>query len=217
MPDLREMKFHEARRFSLGMVFIDICSSGRYLTEHSPEETLFMLNLFIPEVMHLVEDNDGYFEKNTGDGILAYFGVGETHEEATDRVLGFIADVKFALANCLNPELEHYGLDPISISAGAAYAEDVYISRIGVYNASRRVAISTATNAAFVLEEKADENQFLVDNGISSHASDDGLGRFLEFKGVLNDYLRGSEQSGYRSTRYYDFYGGWDSTIEDNL
>lgn len=134
MPDLRDLLFHEARRFSLGMVFIDISNSGRYLTENGPRETLFMLNVFIPEIMELVRDNNGYFEKNTGDGILAYFGAGETHEEATERILRYLSDVKYSLANHINPILEGCEVEPISISAGASYAEDIYISRIGVHN-----------------------------------------------------------------------------------
>lgn len=218
MPDLKELSFHEARRFNLATVFVDINDSGRYLTRNGAKDTLFMLNLFIPEMMKLVEENSGYFEKNTGDGILAYFGAGDPHEVAVDKILRYLADIKYALANHINPTLEEFEKEPISISAGAAYAEDVYISRIGVYNESRRVAISTAANAAFLLEQEADNNQYLVDEGVYRHAEkEQGLGKYFEWGGILENYERGSEETGYKPAEFYKFQGHWESTSINNL
>lgn len=77
MPDLEDMTIHSAKRFRLGTVFIDINDSRGYMDRNGVEGTLFMLNNLIPELMELVREYNGYFEKNTGDGILAYFGAGK--------------------------------------------------------------------------------------------------------------------------------------------
>lgn len=218
MPDLQELTFHEARRFSLAVVFVDINNSGSYLTDHGARGMLYMLNMFIPEIMELVEENEGYFEKNTGDGILAYFGAGEPNEVAVESILRYLADVRYALSNHINPELKRYGLDPISISAGASYAEDVHISRVGIRGESRRVAISNAANAAFVLEQKAGKNEFLVDDGVYRNANrNQGFGQYLNWAGVLEKFEFGSERTGYKPVEYYNFDGYWESTTIDNI
>jgi class 3 adenylate cyclase len=212
MPHLTDMRFSEAKRFSMGVVFVDIHGSGNYLSENGPRETLFMLNVFIPQVMELVQDFDGYFEKNTGDGILAYFGVGKEDTEAVEDILEYLASVQYVLANYINPELRAYGVNPISVSAGAAYAEDVYISRIGIQNQSRSTAVSTAANASFELEERADGGEYFVNDGVYHNADrDSGWGQFLSLKGILDDFQWGSEREGYRAARYYTFTGSFEN------
>lgn len=210
MPDLDEMRFSEAKRFSLGVVFVDIHDSGRYLTENGPKETLFMLNIFIPQIMQLVHDFDGYFEKNTGDGILAYFGVGQSDRNSVEGLLEYLAAVRYVLSDHINPTFEEYGVEPISISAGAAYAQNVYLCRIGITGQSRRTAISTNANASFELEERASGGEFFVNDGVYNFADrENGWGQFLDLKGVLRNFQWGSENEGYRPARYYAFQGSF--------
>jgi len=71
--------------------------------------------------MELVRDFDGKLEKNTGDGILAYFGAGEDDGDAVETLLEYIATVKWALKYHVNPELEDNDVETISISTGSAY------------------------------------------------------------------------------------------------
>lgn len=210
MPDLEDMNLAETKRFSMGVVFVDLVNSGEYLTRNGPRETMFMLNVFIPQIMDLVRDFNGHFEKNTGDGILAYFGVGESDRPAVENLLEYLACLRYILQEVINPTLHEYGVEQVSVSVGAAYAHDVYLSRIGIRGQNRRTAISTAANVAFELQERADDDEYLVDEGIRTYADrEHGWGQFLEQKGVLRGIRWGSSGDGRHTSRYYSFLGGF--------
>ena len=162
MPDREDMLMASAKKFKLGIVFIDINDFTEYSSNNSAKDTLYMLNLFIPEIMEIVRDYGGYFEKNTGDGILAYFGVGESYDKIAETVLEYFATVKYALANHINPSLEDLGVDPITISGGAALGKNVHISRIGKHSLNRRTAVGTTANIASKLENRAGKHEALL-------------------------------------------------------
>jgi class 3 adenylate cyclase len=221
MPDPGDMTIGSAKDFDLGLVFLDIYDSTGYLSRNDDIDVLFMLNNFIPEVMEIVRDYDGYFEKNTGDGILAYFGAGEDHVDIAHTILEYLATVKYTLANHINPILEEYDVEPIQIKAGAAMG-DVYISRIGVNRMSRRTAVSVVANMAADLEERADKHEYLV----SHHTKVDAEGcdcypnwsQYLNDQGSHGTYrYRPSSDSDWVSAHYYNFSGAWEGTIWDNL
>lgn len=217
MPDREEMKLASAKEFKLGIVFIDINDFTDYTSDNDEEDVLFMLNLFIPEIMELVRDNDGYFEKNTGDGILAYFGVGDNYDTISETILEFFATVKYTLANHINPELSNRDIEPISISGAASIGSSVYISRIGKHSLNRRTAVATTANVASKLEEMAGENEFLVNHGINVHADPENWGEYLKDQGEIGGYRWGSESSGWESQHYYKFTGIWSATDDENL
>ncbi|MBX0305479.1 adenylate/guanylate cyclase domain-containing protein [Halomicroarcula sp. F24A] len=216
MPDLEQMTISETKEFGMGVVFVDIVQSGKYLTDNGPRKTMLMLNVFIPQVMDLVNDFDGHFEKNTGDGVLAYFGVEKTERSAVEDLLEYFACLRYVVDEIVNPELQEYNVPPISISVGAAYAQDVYLSRIGVWGQNRLTAVSTAANVAFELQERAGADEYLVDEGIRTFAdSEDGWGQHLEKEGVLRGFRWGSSEEGRHTSRYYSFIGGFEQSRSD--
>jgi len=205
MPDLEDMTLHEAKQFRLGIVFLDINSFTGYTQSHPPRDVLFMLNVFIPKVMDLVRGLDGAFEKNTGDGVLTYFGAGEDDDVVADSVLAYFFGVQLLLHLAVNPVLENYDVEPISISGGAGLG-DTHISRIGIHGMNRRTAVSVTANVAAKLEDKADTNQYYVDQGIAEYASDDGIGSLLEQAGTLAGYKWGNAVTGWTDpAEYYEF------------
>lgn len=218
MPDREDMRLASAKRFKLGIVFIDINNFSNYSSNNDEYDVLFMLNLFIPEVMEIVRGMDGYFEKNTGDGILAYFGVGDKYETISETVLEYFATVKYALANHVNPTLIDHGIEPITISGAAAIGKEIYVSRIGVHSLNRRTAVATTANSAAELEEMAGTNDYFVNEGIYRYSDrENGWGRFLIDQGEFGTYRWGNEDDGYDQQHYYHFNGIWVGTETDNL
>jgi adenylate cyclase len=65
----------EGRRIQLAVLFLDICgwSSRPSFLPHEQATNLQILNLFFTEMVRVAEDYGGEVEKNTGDGLLAYF------------------------------------------------------------------------------------------------------------------------------------------------
>lgn len=218
MPDPGDMTIGSAKRFRLGVVFVDIAGFTEYTKSNDPEDVLFMLNLFIPEVMELIRDHDGYFEKNTGDGILAYFGAGDDDEDIAEVVLDYIASVKTTLADYIHPILEENDIESISIKVGASLG-NAHISRIGVHSLNRRTAVGSTANMASELEDMASENEYFVNHGIHQAAEENDLGwaEYLSDEGSHGDWNWGSPITGWEDAHYYSFSGVWAGTNSGNL
>lgn len=206
IPDLENLRIHDAKKFRLGIVFIDINDFTNYTSDNPDKDVLFMLNVFVPKVMELVREMDGAFEKNTGDGVLAYFGAEDDDETIAETVLLYYGFVQLLLHVGVNPLLERYEVEPISISAGAALG-DTYISRIGIHSLSRRTAVSTTANVASKLADIAGMNQYYVNQGIYENSNkEEGPGNLLEEVGGLEGYQWGSDSKGWTSpSQYYEF------------
>jgi class 3 adenylate cyclase len=213
MPEPDEMTIGSAKQFRLGIVFVDIAGFSDYAYRNDDEDVLFMLNLLIPEIMELVRENDGDFEKNTGDGILAYFGAGESDEWTSHLVLTYIATIKTVLADFVNPALEAEGVEPVSIKVGAAMG-DVYVSRIGVNRLNRRTVVGETANIASKLEDRADAHEYFVSQEFQETAeeADCMWAEHLRPGGTLEGFERDGED-----VEYYDFRGVLEPTNISNF
>ena len=79
MLALHPMRLGEGKHFDIMTVmFLDICkfSDRPNWTTEEQKAVLKTLNIFMGEMLSIVRDFGGEFEKNTGDGLMAYFGAG---------------------------------------------------------------------------------------------------------------------------------------------
>lgn len=187
-PRIEHMKIHSAKSYRLGIVFVDIHRFSGYLAKNGRKDTATMLNVLIPEILEDVFVMDGYFEKNTGDGILAYFGAGDDDEKAALRVLVFYL-LNWLTMSRVNEALKGRGYDPVLVNVAAAYG-DTWVSRIGRASTKEQqfntlTAISSAANFAARLEEEADNGVYLIGSELKSLAEqNDALNGVFEFVDV---------------------------------
>lgn len=220
-PQLDSQSLHSARKYRLGMCFVDINNFTDYSRRNEDRDALFMLNTFISETMELVRDYEGRLEKNTGDGILAYFGAGDADDEAVETLLEYVATLKWVLANHVNPMLRRKDIETVTMSVGATYS-NVNISRIGARSGkqqmNRLTAVSSGANVASRLESMAGVNEYFMNDGIYNYSDkENGWGQYLQHKGRHEGFRWGSESSGYDPANYYNFSGIWKSTVGSNL
>lgn len=186
IPKKEQFRLNEAKRYDLAMVFIDIDGFTDYLIDHGPHRVLYLLGLFVPEAMKLVKEYDGYFEKNTGDGIFAYFGFDKEPNEAISDMLQYITTVRWVIDNEINPRITDLGFQPVSMSSGATYGT-AHLSRIGVkaykQELNRMTAVSSKANIAYALENIANAREHLVGPTVY-HYADDIDKQYLEFHDI---------------------------------
>src|SRR5574340_357533 len=74
-PDPGRIPFGGGRQFEAAVLFLDICGFSTWPSSTTPEQLniLAVLYPFMSEMLAVVHDFDGFFEKNTGDGLMAYF------------------------------------------------------------------------------------------------------------------------------------------------
>ena len=75
VPEHADLPIGTGRRVKAAVLFIDICSftSRPSNTVEEQEDLLRALSIFFTEMFRVVKDYDGVVEKNTGDGLMAYF------------------------------------------------------------------------------------------------------------------------------------------------
>ena len=151
MPDRDDITIGSGRKFEVAVLFLDICgfSSRPNWTHSEQNEVLQMMNLFMAEMLSVVKDFGGTYEKNTGDGLMAYFG-----EDADSEAESVKAAVEAALVmhyfndEILTPYLKARCRTPLSFRIGIDHGP-VTIARVGIRGEmSSRVAIGTAANIA---------------------------------------------------------------------
>lgn len=151
MPELEQISIGTGRQFRLAVLFLDICGFSGWPNWTSEEQktVLAIMNLFMAEMVNIVRDYGGEFEKNTGDGLMAYFGA----EAATDAekvkpaveaatVMHYINDAQ------ISPFLRQRGLWGVQFRVGIDIGP-VTVARVGIRGqGNSKVAIGTPANIA---------------------------------------------------------------------
>jgi adenylate cyclase len=151
MPDRDQVTIGSGRRFDLAVLFLDICgfSSRPNWTPEEQGQMLAVMNIFMAEMLNIVRDFGGTYEKNTGDGLMAYFG--EQGATPADRVRPAVeAAVVMHYVNdrLMTPWFSDQGLPPIAFRIGIDVGP-VTIARVGLHGEnSSIVAIGTTANVA---------------------------------------------------------------------
>jgi adenylate cyclase len=164
VPDDESLAIGEGRRLALAVVFLDISSFSQRpsTTIEEQDMALRVVNLFFTEMMKIAEDYGGTVEKNTGDGLMAYFeDVGHMDNGAKRAVA---AALTMMAAN-------HYLIRPILKATPTKEIEfrisidrgDVTIARLGAakrFNAN--VAIGSTPNFAAKMLSKAGPGEIVI-------------------------------------------------------
>src|SRR6266481_2272673 len=166
VPDRDDLALGAGRSLNAAIVFTDICkfSSRPSGTAAQQNDLLRVLNLYFSEMTKVAEEYGGTVEKNTGDGLMAYFedNAGEPKELGCKRALASAMTMMYVNENALNPILERSSIEPIKFRIGIDYGP-VTIAQLG---AARRfaglVAIGATENIASKLLNQAEAGDILI-------------------------------------------------------
>ncbi len=151
MPDLDQVTIGTGKRFSLAVLFLDIChfSDRPNWSSEEQKRVLVVMNIFMAEMLNIVRDFGGTYEKNTGDGLMAYFGDGESTDEERVRPAVEAATVMHCINDQLiTPWLQKQNIEPVVFRIGIDVGP-VTIARVGLRGEENsRVAIGTVANIA---------------------------------------------------------------------
>jgi len=119
LPDDEDLVIGTGRRLSATVLFTDISgfSSRRSSTAEEQEMMLRVLNLYFTEMVRIVEDYGGKVEKNTGDGLMAYFEEGtqgSPEQNSTKRAVACTLTMVAANDLLISPILRASDVPPYS-------------------------------------------------------------------------------------------------------
>ena len=165
MPDESGVRIGGAKQTRGVVLFADMVKSTRLAARYAdaPEKMLATLNLVIPTLMDVVRYYRGEFEKNTGDGILAYFGVGTTtDEDAVALALDAAVGMMEAVRDLTNQVLQASELETVQISIGADLG-NFLVARIGLQHyESPIVAVGAVANRAAKIQGSSNPSEMRV-------------------------------------------------------
>lgn len=166
IPDGADLALGKGRRLPMAIMFIDICGFSGHLAETHDEQhsMLAALNLFFTEMIRIAEDYGGTVEKNTGDGLMAYFedNGGDPPEVGCKRAVSCALTMMAAREHLISPILQASGFAPFSFRVSIDYGR-VTIANLGVARGfNSYVAIGTTANFAAKMLRHAGEQEIVI-------------------------------------------------------
>lgn len=170
MPSAEQVAIGGGRRLNLAVLFLDISAYTSWLSASAIEQKriLWIMDIFMAEMMNIIRDHGGIFEKNTGDGLMAYFGTETSSDEESVRpAVEAAVLMHYVNDQLISPWLTTNGLWPVTFRVGIDYG-GVTIARIGIHGTNTFVAIGSPANIANRLLRQI-KNGICIGNEVYKH------------------------------------------------
>jgi adenylate cyclase len=164
VPEDDDLAIGEGRRLQLAVMFLDISRFSVRDSSTAEQQSMMLrvLNLFFTEMMKIAEDYEGTVEKNTGDGLMAYFD-DSGDVAASKRAVTCAMTMMRANDRLISPILQGTaGTAPIEFRISIDYGP-VTIARLGAaqrFNAY--VAIGATANFASKMLAQAKPGEIVL-------------------------------------------------------
>lgn len=214
VPDDDDLAIGEGRRLRMAVMFLDISGFSKRDSEAVEEQDMMLrvLNLFFSEMIKIAEDYGGTVEKNTGDGLMAYFedGGGVPPEKGTKRAVACALTMMAANQYFIRPILLATPIEEIKFRISIDYGS-VTVARLGAarrFNAN--VAIGATANFASKMLRYAGPGEIVLGEAAYFELPDDWRISYAELAIMETGWM-------YRATgRSYPLYrykGRWAKVI----
>jgi class 3 adenylate cyclase/predicted ATPase len=147
----------EPGRRQLTVLFADLVGSTALSERLDPEDMRAVINAYQRSCTAVVARYDGHIAKYMGDGVLAYFGYPQAHEEDPERAVRAGLDlVRAVRALVPRPELE------LEVRVGIATGLVVVGDLIGEGVAKEQAVVGNTPNLAARLQELAHPGEVII-------------------------------------------------------
>lgn len=170
VPGEDDLAIGTGRRLNAAVLFLDVCGFSGRPSETATEQDIILrvFNLFFSEMIRIVGDYGGSVEKNTGDGLMAYFEdqAGTPPEGGSKRAVACALTMMDTNRELINPILQQSGVEALRFRVGIDTGS-VTIAEVG---AAQRfhglVAIGTRANVACKMLDVAKADEIIVGEAV---------------------------------------------------
>jgi class 3 adenylate cyclase/tetratricopeptide (TPR) repeat protein len=148
----------EAERRQLTVMFCDLVESTTLASSLDPEEYRTILNAYHEVCAGTVAECGGFVAKYMGDGVLAYFGYPQAHEDDAVRAVNAGLALTEQVARVPVPA----GLDPLRARVGIATGLVIVGDLIGAGAAQERSVVGETPNLAARLQTLASPGAVVI-------------------------------------------------------
>jgi class 3 adenylate cyclase/predicted ATPase len=147
----------KAERRHLTVLFCDMVGSTFLSTQLDPEDLRNILHEFQGHCSDAIQRYDGHVARYMGDGVLAYFGFPQAHEDDAERAVNAALAMLEAVSAQRMPDMPSLEIR-VGIATGLVVVGDL----IGEGPSREFALVGEAPNLAAWLQQHADPNQILV-------------------------------------------------------
>lgn len=134
----------------LTVLFADLRNFTARSRQCSPQQVVTLLNLFLTNMVEIVEQQGGMVNKFLGDGLMALFGVGEHHRDHGARAVA-AGQAMLTRLQQINLYLEQQGQPPLAMGIGI-HTGPAVVGSIGSPTRLEYTAIGDTVNIAARVE-----------------------------------------------------------------
>jgi class 3 adenylate cyclase len=214
VPGDEDLAIGEGRRLNVAVLFLDISGFSNRPSEtvQEQDQLLRILNLFFSEMIKIAEDYGGTVEKNTGDGLLAYYenGGGTSPEGAVKRAVASALTMFAANYYLIRPILLSTPAPEIVFRVSIDYGP-ITVARLGAarrFNAN--VAIGATANFASKMLALAAPGEIVLGETAKDQLPLFWQVRFAELATLDTGWTFRSDNRPYRLYRYT---GRWSKLV----
>jgi class 3 adenylate cyclase/predicted ATPase len=150
----------ETERRRLTALFCDIVGSTALAIQLDPEELSGVIRRFQATCTILITHNGGYVARFMGDGVLAYFGYPQAHEDDAENAVRAGLDLVAKVGQLLLPSNE-----PLQVRVGIATGVVIVRPTTGEGSAHEQSVFGEILNLAARLQSSAPPNSVVVAKG----------------------------------------------------
>ncbi len=174
----------DAERRQLTVMFGDLVGSTSLSARLDPEDMREIIGAYHHCCAELIEGAGGFVAKYMGDGVLAYFGYPQAHEDDPERAVRAALGLTAAI-----PKLQIGNNSPLEVRVGVATGLVVVGDLVGRGDAQERGVVGDTPNLAARLEALAEPGKVVISEGTRRLARGlfdyDDLGR-VSLKGLTD-------------------------------
>ena len=147
----------EAERRQLTMMFVDLVGSTALSAQLDPEDMSELIRVYQDAVAAEISRFEGHIAQFLGDGVLAYFGWPQTHEDEAERAIRAALSIT-AVASNLKPRLGQNLQTRIGIATGTVVVGELIAEGSSV----RHTAVGETPNFAARLQGLAEPGTVVI-------------------------------------------------------
>lgn len=205
IPQADDLAIHDGRRLEATVLFLDICKFSNRPCENADEQAVIVqiLSLFFTEMIRIIEDHGGFVEKNTGDGLMAYFAQNDLPGVSIQQRALSCALTMFSAADTLiNPVLAKSNIPSLDFRVCMDHGH-ITVAKVG---AARRfngiVAVGTTANIASKMLSAAKANTILLGDAMLPGLPRQWVEQFVELESQDTGWTYRQPQTPYSFWRY---------------
>ncbi|MCJ7703744.1 MAG: response regulator [Anaerolineales bacterium] len=142
------------------VLFADLRDFTRFSATHPAPQVVEILNLVFNELVEIVFNHKGTFDKFLGDAIMAFYGAPIGGEDDTQRAMRSALEMQVCF-NRLRAEAKDHILDPLGLGIGL-HSGEVIVGNIGSERVMDYTVIGDTANVARRLQESARAGEILI-------------------------------------------------------